>query len=112
MKPDVLFRYVDVVYAAPFDETGHGTGTVKVELREYPIVRRTPKGVWISGADTCTGERFVLTKARRRFACPTVTEARASFIARKKAQIRILNAQLRRAQKALDALTALTKDIS
>ena len=103
---DVMYRYEDVAYAAPFDETGTLPGTVKVELRTYKVVKRTPKGAWVvpiyAGhwhADD--DRRFVLAKSRKRFACPTIEEARASFVARKRAQIRIYKARIERAESAL-----------
>lgn len=103
---DVMYRYEDVAYAAPFDETGTLPGTVKVELRTYKVVKLTAKGAWVvpiyAGywhADD--DRRFVLAKSRKRFACPTLEEARASFVARKSAQIRIYKARIERAESAL-----------
>lgn len=101
---EVLYRYEDVVYATPFDDEGRYPGTLKLELREYAVLRRTAKGVWIGvGGD----ERFVLTTARRRYACLTIEEACESFIARKKAEIRIHEARVARARQALAEIERL-----
>ena len=66
----------------------------------YKVAKRTPKGVWLDlgfGLD----HRFVRDKGRKRFALPTLEEAVASFIARKKRQIKIHTAALTRAKAAL-----------
>lgn len=96
----VFYRYVDVAYAPMADEFGErrGSGDLKVELREYPLVRRTPKGVWI---DDYGHERFVLLSARRKFACETKEDAMESFIARKRRQLEIYNARAERAKRAI-----------
>lgn len=102
-QPELMYRYEDVAYAAPFDETGTLPGTVKVELRTFKLIRRTPKGFWVALAAGsfigCT--RFVLAGARRKFACPTIAEARTSFIARKRRQAGIYKARLDRALWAI-----------
>ena len=100
----VLYRYEDVQYAAPLDEFDQpvGRGRVSVSLYAFPIMKRTPKGVWIS---IYVGkERFVRLNATKHFACPTLEEAKQSFIARKKAQIRIYEARIYAAERALTAV--------
>lgn len=64
---------------------------------DFPIVKRTRHGVWlwVWGA-----KRFVLTDARKKFACATKEEALISFQARKKRQIHILEHQLEKARRA------------
>lgn len=96
---DKLYRYEDIRYAPPVDEFERpiGEGTLSVELRTYIVRKHTPCGVWIDG-------RFVNLKANKRFACPTMEEAKESFIARKKRQIRILSARLKDAQRALEII--------
>ena len=105
---DVLYRYQETHYAPPADEMGdpgRGEGSVEVSLHEYPVVRRTPRGCWI---DLGYGdERFVLTSARKQFACPTEAAARESFMARKRAQIRIYRACIARTECALSAFDRL-----
>lgn len=76
------------------------TGTnVKLALRSYPVLRTTAKGVWIDMA--WEGEKFILLRARKKFACATKEEALESFLARKERQVSILSRQLKNAQKAL-----------
>lgn len=108
------YRFDDVAYAAPFDETGSLPGTIEVELRMYKLIRRTPKGAWIAqvfahvDGGTFTGsERFVLDGAKKRFACPTIEAAKQSFIARKQRQIDIYQARIHRANVALSKLPAV-----
>ena len=95
------YRFEEVGYATGLDEWGEpcGPSDVEVHLRKFLVLRETPKGVWL---DAWRGPRFVLRDARKRYACPTKEEARVSFIARKKAQIRIYNARIHTAELALN----------
>lgn len=85
----VLYRYDDVHFSL---------NDVQVILRQYPITKTTPKGVWVDNYGT---PRFVLSGAYKRFACSTQEEALESFIARKTRQVRILAAQQEIVSKAL-----------
>ena len=100
-----LYRYEDVMYAGPVDEYGDnsGPGELRVELREYEVVKTTPKGAWIRRS-SIDSKRFVNLQARKKYACPTIEEAAESFRARKNAQIRINQARVVRAQRALHIL--------
>jgi hypothetical protein len=93
---ETWYRYEDIVYASIYDD---GPGRLVVELREYEVLRHTPKGVWLTMG--FGDKRFVLRGAHKRFACPTKLEARESFIARKRRQIRIHEAQAARARSAI-----------
>ena len=97
-----FYRYEDVMYAGPVDECGDysGPGELRVELREYEVVKTTPKGAWIRRS-SMDNKRFVNLQARKQYACPTIEEAAESFKARKNAQIRIHQARVVRAQRAL-----------
>lgn len=77
--PTVLYRYVD-----EYDV---------VLLKEYRIVRRTPKGVWIQVAPGYPKPKlkFVLNDATKRFAHETRNGAKTSFLARKRRQLSILH---------------------
>lgn len=110
MSERVLYRYEDVAVSTGYDEWGYSSGSrVELYLREYPVLRETPKGVWISLScgefhalgDQC--ERFVLLGARRRFACPTREEALDSFLARKRRQLSIHKARIRHVESAIAA---------
>jgi len=73
-------------------------GRLKLVMREYPVKRETPCGVWI---DLKYGdEKFILNEARKKWACPTQEDALESFKARKYRQIKILAKQLSRAKQA------------
>ena len=100
---DIWYRLEDVMYAAPLDEFEYpiGNSRLEVKLLEYHVYRRTPKGVWLKKFPLAT-PRFVLNAARKRFACPTVEEARISFIARKERQAGIYRSRLRRAESAIE----------
>ncbi len=105
---EIWYRYNDVHYAPPLDELYRpcGKGQVKLELREFKVLRHTPKGVWLVYLiGTWTGgeedKRFVLRDSRKRYACPTKEEALVSYTARKKSQVSKLRAQLSSAEEAL-----------
>jgi hypothetical protein len=71
---------------------------------EFRVVRRTPKGQWITptwNADDTRFLRFVLDGKGKRYAYPTREEARASFIIRKQREIQHCAAQHDRAKRYL-----------
>lgn len=76
-----------------------GMRTVGIRVEAFDVIKHTPKGAWL---DVHGEKRFVKTDARKRFACPTIDEAKQSFIARKKRQISILSSQLTTAKRALE----------
>lgn len=77
------------------------TTAFSVLLWEYAIVRKTPQGVWINAHGS---EKFVLTDARKHWACETPEAAATSFFARKARQIKILKGQLAYAEASVDRL--------
>lgn len=91
------YRFVDIQWAPPVDEWDNilGVGNLTVELHRWTVEKHTPKGVRLECG------RFVLRDARKRWACPTIEEALESFKARKKLQIKIHQATIKRAEKAL-----------
>lgn len=99
----VWYRVVDGRRAPPLDEWDNpvGSGQSYARVLEVPVIRRTPKGVWVEGFDRV--ERFVLLDARKRWACPTFEEAVDSFRARKQRQAKIPRAQLMHVDRVLDA---------
>ena len=94
----VWYRFDGRRYAAPVDEYGDSVGRGSLELIQwaYPVLRRTPKGVWLN---VHGDPRFAYAECRKRFACPTIDEALESFIARKTRQAAIYRS---RAQDADD----------
>lgn len=70
-----------------------------LEVIEYPIIRKTPQGWWIS----VMGQKpkWVSNNARKRFAYPTLQEAAVNFKFRKMKEIRILKRRKNFAKGAL-----------
>jgi hypothetical protein len=93
---DVLFRCEAKRYSVCIDPDAdqYGVTDPRLEMTWWRVEKRTPKGAWVCG-------RFVLLSATKRWACETEEEALASFIARKRKQIRILSHNLSRAQADL-----------
>ena len=88
-------------------ETSYESG-VQLDVKEYKLVRETPKGYWIiddlwdyDEESVETYKKWVSKTARKRWAYPTKEEALVSFKARKRRQIRILTYQLSEAKTAL-----------
>jgi|GEM_PF-1282883 len=80
------------------------TDGCKAWERTFTMVKETPCGWWIVGAGPYTwGEkkRWVSKTARKRFAYPTKEEAWTSYKMRKKRQVQIYEARLRRAKAFL-----------
>lgn len=96
---DVLWRCEAKRYSYTIDpETDlFGITDPRLEMYWYYVTKRTPKGAWVC-------RKFVLLTAHKRWACNTEQEALDSFVARRKRQIKILKAQLERAEAEL-ALT-------
>lgn len=101
--PTSYFRYEEVRYGTGYtDQSGEYVSTgsyVKLQLREYQVLKHTPRGVRID--DYRLGGRFISRDWNKQWACPTVEEARLSFIARKKRQMLILRARLQQAEEAM-----------
>ena len=111
---EYAYRYEEVAYSIGLNEYGDLIPgyNLKVELREYKIIKFTPQGFWIyldSWLDRYfithplfdRDKRFVLRDARKKFACLTKADALESFKARKRRQIQILEGQLEKAKRAL-----------
>jgi len=96
---DQLYRFYEILIG---DEDSY---EVELMLQTFPIIRRTKQGAWIcyNSLDENDPDKFVLLTARKQFACETIEEAKESYKARKKHQIRILQARLERALRALRA---------
>lgn len=93
------FRFEDRHYSQ-LDWSGeHSHTIVRVEKREYSVIKTTPKGVWLDLG--FGGKRFVRTDARKQWASPTEEAAKKHFIARKNRQIGILRAQIQHVEEAL-----------
>lgn len=95
------YRVEDGRYAPMLDEFERplGNGRPFLSVREFTVVRETPCGVWLD--DGFGFRRHVLHASRKRFACPTLEEARESWRARKRKQLRILEAQAANVREVL-----------
>jgi hypothetical protein len=76
----------------------YGTSAPRLEVKRFPILRRTQRGAWI---DVWGDKRFVLLTARKQYASETEEEAKQQFIHRKRRQIKILASRLRDAKEDL-----------
>jgi len=106
------YRYENRLVSVGVDEFDNSLGsTMELYCHRYRLLKKTPKGAWIN---TYSGRRFVLDEARRKYAHPTQEAALHSFIARKDAQIRILDNRIEGAEQgkrlAQSALNKLHKD--
>jgi hypothetical protein len=92
---DVLWRCEAKRYSVVIDAEReiYGSSAPQLEMRWFPVVRRTPHGAWIDGNGI--GElRFIKLTANKRFAVNTQKEAIESYKARKEVQKKILQGQL------------------
>ena len=113
MTKETWYRYDDVHYAPPVDEYGDSrpgiVGEIRIELRKFRVVKHTPKGVKLKQLfgdyiPPDMEERLVLHASYKRYACPTIDEARTSFLARKRRQLRIYKARGHDAKIAIDKM--------
>ncbi len=100
MSTKVWFRFEDHFTAPPLDEwdNPYGPGGHIVMLRQYPVIKDTPQGAWlmVDGRDRWTKKDVI-----KHFACPTIVEAKTSFIARKARQRKIYLERARRAEQSI-----------
>ena len=76
----------------------HGDVVVPVT---FHVVKHTPHGCWIRDYEK---RRFVLNDSVKRFAYPTVEEAKTSFLARKRRQLALLRGQIAAVEGAVEAM--------
>jgi len=106
---DTWYRYRDYRVAPYINEFGENVGRSKTEiaLEAFRVIKHTPKGVQL---DIDNETRFVRINSNKRFACPTIKEAKISFVARKKRQFKILKAQIESVKEALEKAEGLKED--
>ncbi len=96
---ETWYRYEDKLYSIGVDEDGDSLGSeTRVILFRCEVIKRTPCGAWVNGPN---GKRFVNLNHTKSFACPTIEEAKASFLARKKRQISIYRNRVKNAERAI-----------
>jgi hypothetical protein len=98
------YRYEDKRYSCGNEESGFYT-KIQVQLLKFNVIRETPKGVRIEQYSGDYRGRVVLHNSRRKYANPTIEEAKESFIARKERQIKILKKQLKDVEFALSQVS-------
>ena len=103
-NPELLYRVEERIHGRGYiDEFDNYHPTPGYDARTtvvtFEVLRRTKCGVWI---DDYGIEKFVLLKARKQYASETVKEAVEQFYWRKRRQVKILRAQLERAEIALE----------
>lgn len=99
--PNYLYRY----------ETASSIAFGEIELRQFEVIKETPKGYWIIeafyynggwiGDSSHTKKRWVSKDGFKRFAHVSKKDALVSFQYRKRSQIRILEKQLEMAKESL-----------
>ena len=99
-----------VEYWYRFDSRVWREKDVTITLYRFAVIRHTLRGVWLDyGIEK---DKFVLVNARKRFACPTLDEAKESFLARKKIQLIILEEQTKGVRRILlEADSLIAKEI-
>jgi hypothetical protein len=99
-----FYRYEAVQYAV-MDESGEYTNShfpnPKLEIREYDLLKETPKGYWIGYLNQYgvkighpLWQKWISKTSKKKFAYPTKEEALINFIKRTERRIRILDNQL------------------
>jgi hypothetical protein len=107
MTNEVWYRYEDRRYSIPDEYGDHAYTKTEITLLKYPVVKRTPKGAWLTVGFS---SRWVSLHTVKRFACPTLEEAAESFVARKTRQVQIHQARADKARGVLkDAEAILAK---
>lgn len=96
---EIWFRFEDHMVSDGVDEFDNplGPGHIEIYMREFEVEKHTRKGVWLRGF---MFRRFCLNETRRKFACPTMESALASFLARKRKQMQIYENRVSRAEQA------------
>lgn len=107
-----FYRYETVQYAV-MDYDGEYVSpsypNPKLELKEYDLIKETPKGYWISNYPykdlsnwKYIWKKWILKTSKKRFAYPTKKEALINFIKRSEKRIEILDKQLQECKIGLN----------
>lgn len=80
-----------------------------VYFKVYNVIKTTMKGMWIQSENGFVN-RFMLSSARKKFACFTKKEAIESFIIRKNIYIGILKDRIHEAQTFISYANMLEKE--
>jgi hypothetical protein len=98
--PEYWYRFDDRLVSSGVDEFDEplGPARVAIYMTKLEVIRHTPKGAWLKSGG---GQRFVLNDVHKRYACATIAQAKESFIARKRKQIKIYTARIHHAEQAI-----------
>ena len=106
--PELYYRFEDRLESSGgFDMWGEwepGPSHPVIHLNTFPVLRHTPKGVWIR--DHGGDRRFICNSWTKRYALPSIEEAKHSFIKRKERQAGIYEARARTARQVLNFINA------
>lgn len=78
---------------------------------KYEIIKKTKCGVWIRLNPFSDQKRFVNLSSVKKYAYPTLKEARQGYLHRKQAQVKILRSRLQAAEQALEMAKELVKEV-
>jgi hypothetical protein len=98
----LAYRFEDFRISHGFNLDGdpYPGSSLGIQCMQYPIIRFTPKGMWIN---VWSGPRFVLLTANKRFADPCKETAWLDFQKRKSRQAFIYSKRVDHAEEALRA---------
>jgi hypothetical protein len=105
-----FYRYEAVEYAST-DMNGEYVSPLypnpKLEVRDYDLIKETPKGYWIGimndyGHQIGSWQKWVSKTSRKKYAYPTKKEALNNYIIRTERRIKILDWQVRACNSALN----------
>jgi len=106
----IFYRYEaeNVAYAKDLDGdyVKPAFPSIKLKLKEYDLVKETPKGYWVG----LYGKKykFVLKDSKKKFAYLTKEEAMTNYIKRTESRIKILKEQLQMAEMGLSEAKYIT----
>lgn len=106
MAVEVWYRYYEVHYSGGyFDEWGdwHSAGSAGrsvIEIMEIPVIKRTHCGAWVGYSEH--DKKFINLNWNKRYALPTIDEARDSYRARKRREIALMEGRATLARRALE----------
>lgn len=100
---ETWYRYEDRLYSIGSDDYGDSLGSeVRVILFRCEVIKHTTCGAWVNGPN---GKRFVNVNHTKSFACPTIEQAKISFIARKRRQASIYRNRVKNAERAIEIIS-------
>ena len=97
-----FYRYYDV-------SNGEDIIITNIILVKFYLIKKTPKGYWISSE--FQKKRWINKTAKKRYAYPTKKKALNNFIKRKEQQKSILFYQLEQAKQALSQAKRLNENM-